>query len=140
MPGTSGRAPPSIPAHPARAGYPYGVGVASHRREFPADLARAGEARHFVAWLGAAAGLRGGSLSDLAVAAEATLTDIFLSTGDSGVLEIWSEVSGEELRIAVGHPRIEARRMSDLEGILRQFLDDHEISPTRVVLVKRLGG
>jgi hypothetical protein len=115
------------------------VGVASHRREFPADLARAGEARHFVAWLGAAAGLRGGSLSDLAVAAEAALTDVFLST-DGGVLEVWSEVSGEELRITVGHPRVEARRMSDLEGILRQFLDDHEISSTRVVLVKGLGG
>jgi hypothetical protein len=139
MPGTPGRAPPSIPARPPRAGYPYGVGVASHRREFPADLARAGEARHLVAWLGAAAGLRGGSLSDLAVAAEAALTDVFLST-DGGVLEVWSEVSGEELRITVGHPRVEARRMSDLEGILRQFLDDHEISSTRVVLVKGLGG
>ena len=69
------------------------MGVASHRREFPADLARAGEARHFVAWLGAAEGLRGGSLSDLAVAAEAVLTDVFLST-DGGVLEVSSEFSG----------------------------------------------
>ena len=140
MPGTHGRASPSIPARPPRAGYPYGVGVASHRRAFPADLARAGEARHFVAWLGAAAGLRGGSLSDLAVAAEAVLTDVFLSTGDGGVLEVRSEVSGEELRIAIGHPRIDEHRMSDLDGILRQFLDDHEISPTGVVLVKGLGG
>ncbi len=103
------------------------------------DLARVGEARHFVAWLGAAAGLRGGSLSDLAVAAEAVLTDVFLST-EGGVLEVRSEVTGEQLRITVGHPRIEERRMSDLEGILRRFLDDHEISPTGVVLVKGLGG
>ena len=103
------------------------------------DLARAGEARHFVAWLGASAGLRGGSLSDLAVAAEAVLTDVFLST-DGGVLEVRSEVSGGQLRISVGHPRIEERRMSDLEGILRRFLDDHAISPTGVVLVKGLGG
>lgn len=115
------------------------MGAASHRREFPADLARAGEARHFVAWLGATAGLRGGSLSDLAVAAEAALTDVFLSTG-GGVLEVWSEVSGDELRISIGHPRIEARRMSDLDGILRQFLDAHELSPTAAVLVKRIGG
>jgi hypothetical protein len=115
------------------------VGVASHKREFPVDLARAGEARHFVAWLGAAAGLRGGSLSDLAVAAEAVLTDVFLST-DGGVLEVRSEVSGEQLRINVGHPRIEERRVSGLEGILHRFLDGHEISPTGVVLVKRLGG
>ena len=115
------------------------MGAASHRREFPADLARAGEVRHFIAWLGAAAGLRGGSLSDLAVAAEAALTDVFLST-DGGVLEVRSEVSGEELRITIGHPRIEERRMSDLEGILRRFLDAHELSPTGAVLVKRLGG
>ncbi len=47
---------------------------------------------------------------------------------------------GDELRISVGHPRIEERRMSDLEGILRRFLDDHELSPTGVVLVKGLGG
>jgi hypothetical protein len=67
------------------------------------DLARAGEARHFVAWLGASAGLRGGSLSDLAVAAEAVLTDVFLST-EGGVLEVRSEVTGEQLRITVGHP------------------------------------
>ena len=63
------------------------MGTAAHRRGFPADLALAGEARHFVAWLGAAAGLRGGALSELAVAAEAVLTDIFLST-DGGALEI----------------------------------------------------
>ncbi len=51
-----------------------------------------------------------------------------------------SEVSGENLRITVVHPRIEERRVSDLESILRRFLDDHEISPTGVVLEKRLGG
>ena len=98
-----------------------------------------GEARHFVAWLGAAAGLRGGSLSDLAVAAEAVLTDVFLST-DGGVLEVRSEVLGEQLRISVGHPRIEERRMSSLEGFLRRLLDDHEVTLTGVVLVKDPGG
>ncbi len=30
--------------------------------------------------------------------------------------------------------------MAGLEGILRRFLEDREISPTGVVLVKRLGG
>ncbi len=44
------------------------------------------------------------------------------------------------MRITVGHRRIEERHASDLEGILRRFLDDHEISPTGVVLEKRLGG
>ena len=71
----------------------------------------------------------GGALSDLAVAVEAVLTDVLLST-DGGVLEVWLEVSGEELRITVGHPRLAERRVSDLEGILRQFLAGHEISPT----------
>jgi hypothetical protein len=28
--------------------------------------------------------------------------------------------------------------MSDLSGILEQFLDDYDITPTRAVLVKRL--
>ena len=52
--------------------YPYEVvRPAAHKREFPADLAHAGEPRQFIAWTGAVAGLRGGSLSDLAVAAEA---------------------------------------------------------------------
>ena len=118
--------------------YPYGVGDASHSKEFPAELARAGEARHFVSWLGAAAGLRGGALSDLAVAAEALLMDVFLSAG-GGVLEIWSEVSEDALKIIIRHPEIEARRMSGLDGILRQFLDAHELSPTEAILVKRLG-
>jgi hypothetical protein len=44
------------------------------------------------------------------------------------------------LRITVGHPRSEERRVPDLEGILRRFLDGHEISLTGVVLVKSLGG
>ena len=67
--------------------YPYGVGTTSHKKEFPAELAHAGEARHFIAWTGAVAGLRGGSLSDLAVAAEAVLTDALPSGGDGGVVE-----------------------------------------------------
>jgi len=55
-------------------------------------------------------------------------------------LEVRSEVSGEQLRISIGHPRIEERQASGLEGILRRFLDDHELSPTGVFLVKGLGG
>ncbi len=47
---------------------------------------------------------------------------------------------GDKSRMTIGHPRIEERRMSGLEGILRRFLDDHEVSPTGVVLVKGLGG
>ena len=119
--------------------YPYGVGEAPHRRELPAELARAGEARHFVAWLGAAAGLRGGALSDLAVAAEALLTDVFLSTGDGGVLEVRSEVWEDALKVIIRHPEIGARRVSGLDGVLRRFLDAHELSPTEAVLVKRRG-
>jgi hypothetical protein len=44
------------------------------------------------------------------------------------------------VEISVGHPRIEERQASGFEGILRRFLDDHELSPTGVFLVKRLGG
>ena len=117
--------------------YPYGVGETSYKREFPAELARAGEARHFVSWTGAVAGLRGGALSDLAVAAEAVLTDIFLS-GEEGTLEVESETTGETLRITIHHPELRDRRMADLEGIMEQFLDGHELSPTQAVLVKRL--
>jgi hypothetical protein len=51
-----------------------------------------------------------------------------------------SEVSGGRLRITVGHPPIEERRVSGLEGILGRFLDGHEVSPTGFVLAKRLGG
>ncbi len=124
------------PGGPGRC-YPYDVERTSYKREFPAELARAGEARHFVAWAGAVAGLRGGSLSDLAVAAEAVLTDVFLS-GEEGTLEIESQSVGETLKITIRHPDLRARRMTDLEGILEQFLDGHELSPTQAVLVKSL--
>ena len=49
-------------------------------KRVPADLAYAGEARHFIAWSAAVAGLGAGRLNDLAVAAEAVLTDVLLST------------------------------------------------------------
>jgi hypothetical protein len=117
--------------------YPYGVSVAKNRKEVPADLARAGEARHFISWSGAVAGLGGGRLNDLAVAAEAVLTDILLSAGE-GALEIESEHTDEVLTIRVSHPELGDRRMSDLAGILERFLDGYEITPTRAVLVKRL--
>ena len=101
------------------------------------DLSRAGEARHFISWTGALAGLGGGKLNDLAVAAEAVLTDIFLSAGE-GVLEIDSERTGEVLRIGITHPELKDRRMSDLTRILERFLDGYEIAPNRALLVKRL--
>ena len=120
--------------------YPYGiVSPAAHKREFPAELARAGEARQFIAWTGAVAGLRGGALSDLAVAAEALLTDIFLSVEKGGTLEVESETTGGAVRITIRHPELHGRRMSDLEGIMEQFLDGYELSPADAVLVKRLG-
>jgi len=115
------------------------MGAKEHRREFPAELARAGEARHFIAWTGAAAGLRGGSLSDLAVAAEALLTDIFLSVEIGDILVVESETTGDAVRITVCHPVLRERRMSGLENIMEQFLDGYEISPDRAVMVKRLG-
>jgi hypothetical protein len=111
----------------------------SRKKEFPAEFARAGEARHFVSWLGAVGGLRGGALSDLAVAAEAVLTDVFLSIEEGSILEIESETFGDALRISIRHPELRGRRMVDLEGIMEQFLDEHELSPTQAVLVKRLG-
>jgi hypothetical protein len=111
--------------------------VDAQKREIPADLARAGEARHFIAWRGAVAGLGGGRLNDLAVAAEAVLTDILLSA-DAGVLEIESGRTDDGFAVRITHPELEDRRMSDLAGILERFLDDYEISPTRAVLVKRL--
>src|SRR5919202_2601227 len=114
------------------------MGEASHKREFPVELARAGKARYFISWAGAVAGLRGGSLSDLAVAAEAVLTDIFLS-GEGGALEVESETTGDAVRITIHHPELRRRRMANLEGIMEQFLDRHELSPRRAVLVKRLG-
>ena len=120
--------------------YPYILmSKAEHKREFPAELGRAGEARHFIAWAGAAAGLRGGSLSDLAVAAEALLTDIFLSVEIGDILVVESETTRDTVRITVHHPELRERRMSGLENIMKQFLDGHEISPDRAVMVKCLG-
>jgi hypothetical protein len=110
---------------------------AANRKEIPADLARAGEARHFIAWRGAVAGLGGGRLNDLAVAAEAVLTDILLSA-EGGVLEIESDHDDEVLRISITHPEVIHRRMNGLSEILEQFLDGYEITPTRAVLVKQL--
>lgn len=119
--------------------YPYPVvSPAAHKREFPAELARAGETRQFVAWTGAVAGLRGGSLSDLAVAAEALLTDILLSVETGGTLEVESETIEDTFKLTLRHPEMHGRRMADLEGIMEQYLDGHEISPTEAVLFKRL--
>ena len=101
------------------------------------DLARAGEARHFIVWRGAVAGLGGGRLNDLAVAGEAVLTDILLSAQD-GILELESEHDAEVFTIRIVHPEVKHRRVSDLSGILEQFLDGYEVTPTRAVLVKRL--
>jgi hypothetical protein len=117
--------------------YPLGVDASTNRREVPADLARAGEARHFIAWRGAVAGLGGGRLNDLAVAAEAVITDVLLSARE-GVLEIQSVHDEEVVRISIKHPEIEQRRLKDLEHVLQQFLDDYEITPTRAMLEKRL--
>jgi hypothetical protein len=114
-----------------------GVDAATNRREVPVDLARAGEARHFIAWRGAVAGLGGGRLNDLAVAAEAVLTDVLLAAGE-GILEIESEHDEEVFRISIEHPEIGERRMRDLEAVLERFLDSHELTPTRAILVKRL--
>ena len=117
--------------------YPLRVDASTNRREVPADLARAGEARHFIAWRGAVAGLGGGKLNELAVAAEAVITDILLSARE-GVLEIQSVHDEEVLRISINHPEIEKRRLKDLERVLQRFLDDYVITPTRAILEKRL--
>jgi|SRR5215211_36111 len=111
--------------------------ASTNRREVPVDLARAGEARHFIAWRGAVAGLGGGRLNELAVAAEAVLTDVLLCARE-GVLEIETEHEEEVFRIFITHPEIEERRMRDLERVLERFLDGYEITPTRAMLVKRL--
>jgi hypothetical protein len=108
------------------------------KRQLPADLSRAGEARHFIAWRAAVAGLGGGRLNDLAVAAEAVLTDVLLSAQE-GVLEIEAGRTDGAFEVRITHPELEERRMSDLPGILERFLDGHEITSTRAVLVKRLG-
>ncbi len=110
-----------------------------NKKEVPLDLACAGEARHFIAWKAAVAGLGGGRLNDLAVAAEAVLTDVFLSVEEGGTLEVESEGAGDTVRITLRHPELRGRRMSDLEGIMEQYLDGHELSPTEAVLLKRLG-
>lgn len=102
------------------------------------EFARVGEARHFVAWTGAVAGLRGVALSDLAVASEAVLADIFLSGEEGGRLEVEAEGIGDALTVTIRHPELRKRRMTDLEGIMEQFLDEYELSPTRTVLIKRL--
>ena len=108
------------------------------KKQVPADLARAGEARHFIAWTGAVAGLGRGRLNDLAVAAEAVLTDVLLSA-QGGVLEIESGSTDDVFEVSITHPELRERRMSDLPGILERFLDGYEITATRAVLVKRLG-
>jgi hypothetical protein len=108
-----------------------------NKREVPVDLARAGEARHFIAWSGAVAGLGGGRLNELAVAAEAVITDILLCARE-GVLEIESLHDEKVVRISIKHPQIEQRRLKDLERVLQRFLDDYEIAPTRAMLEKRL--
>jgi hypothetical protein len=113
------------------------VDAAANRKEVPADLARAGEARHFIAWRGAVAGLGGGKLNDLAVAAEAVLTDILLSV-EGGVLEIESGRTDDSFEIRIVHPELKDRRMSDLLRILERFLDGYEVTATSAVLVKRL--
>lgn len=108
------------------------------KKRVPADLARAGEARHFIAWSAAVAGLGAGRLNDLAVAAEAVLTDILLSA-PGGVLEIQSRREGDAFEVRITHPELTERRMSDLSRILERFVDAHEVTATRAVLVKRLG-
>jgi hypothetical protein len=113
------------------------VNATSSRKNVPAELARAGEARHFIAWRGAVAGLGGGRLNDLAVAAEAVLTDILLSV-EGGVLEMESERTDDVFKVSIAHPEIRARRMNGLSGVLDQFLDGYELSPHRAILVKRL--
>jgi hypothetical protein len=117
--------------------YPPGVDASSNRREVPLDLARAGEARHFIAWRGAVAGLGGGRLNELAVAAEVVITDILLSARE-GVLEIESVHDEEVFRVSIAHPEIEQRRFKDLDRVLERFLDDYEITPTNAMLEKRL--
>lgn len=102
----------------------------------PAELARAGEARHYIAWLGSAAGLRGEALHGLAVAAEAVLTDVLLGSG-GGTMEISSRAGDGLLRIEISHPPA-GGRVRNLEAVLERFLDGYELSPERSVLVKRL--
>lgn len=113
------------------------MGAGTGTKRFPAELARAGEARHHIAWLAAAAGLRGEALHGLAVAAEALLTDVLLGS-DGGVMEVFARSEGGLLRIEISHPTATGR-VRGLEAVLERFLDGHELSPERSVLVKRLG-
>jgi hypothetical protein len=113
------------------------VNPSAHKREFPADLARAGETRQYIAWTGAVAGLRGGALSDLAVATEALLTDVLLSVNE-GTLEVESGTTGDTFELTLRYPEIHSRRMAGLEGIMEQYLDGYRLSPTEAVLLKRL--
>ena len=77
-------------------------------------------------------------MSDLAVAAEALLTDVFLSVERGGALEVESEVSDGALNVIIRHPELKDRRMTDLDGIMEQYLEGYELSSTQAVLVKRL--
>jgi len=104
----------------------------TNRREVTVDLAR-----QFIARRGTIAGLGGGRLHELAVAAEAVITEILLSARE-GALEIESVHDEEVLSIRIKHPEIKERWMRDLEGVLQRFLDDYEIIPTRAMLEKRL--
>ncbi|MDQ3603318.1 MAG: hypothetical protein M3385_05610 [Actinomycetota bacterium] len=111
--------------------------ASTNSREVPVDLARAGEARYYIVWRGAVAGLGGGGLNELAVAAEAVVTDVLLSARE-GVLQIESVHDEEVVRISIKHPEIKERRMRDLEDMLDRFLDNYEITPTHAMLEKRL--
>lgn len=83
------------------------------------------------------AGLGRGRLNDLAIAAETALTDIFLSV-ECGMLEIESEHTEQTFSVSISHPELYERRMTDLSEVLEHFLDGYEITPTRIVLIKRL--
>lgn len=111
----------------------------ARNKELPADLSRAGEARHFISWRAALAGLGGGALTELATAAEAALTDVYLSAG-GGIIGIEDRSAGMEFRVVIRHPELPdgSRRLRDLSGLLERFVDEHEISASRTVLVKRL--
>ncbi len=111
--------------------------ASTNSREVPVDVAGAGEARYFIVWRGAVAGLGGGGPNELAVAAEAVVTDVLLSARE-GVLQIESVHDEEVVRISIKHPEIKERRMRDLEDMLDRFLDDYEITPTHAMLEKRL--
>lgn len=103
----------------------------------PAELARVGRARHYIAWRAAVAGLRGNDLHDLAVAAEAVLTDILLS-GEGGELEITAEEEAGSLYVCISHAELSERRMRDLPRLLDHYLDGYELSPTSATLTKRI--